>query len=125
MSFYQGLAATALKLITDKGQSVTWRRRTAGAYDPATASATVSVVESQCQGLILDYKERNLSGVATDGGSLVQRGDRKLLLAAQGMPGIPQPEDTFVVGSDTWSVVLVKSVDPAGVALIYEVQVRK
>jgi hypothetical protein len=125
MSFYQGLATTALKLITSKGQSMTWSRRVASAYDPATGAASITTTDSICRGLILDYPEKTYSAVATDGGMLVVRGDRKLLLAASGMSGFPQPEDTFLVGSDVWSVVATKAVDPAGTVLVYECQVRK
>lgn len=125
MSFYNNMALTALKLIASKGQAVTWQRRTAGAYNPATGSASVTVAEVTCTGVMLDYKDRTTAGVNTDGQTLVQRGDRKLLLAASGMPAAPLPGDSFVVGGESWSVVFAKPLNPAGVALLYECQVRQ
>ena len=125
MSFYPNMATTALKLIASKGQSVTWQRRTAGAYNPATGAAAVTTAEVTCTGLMLDYKDRTTAGVNTDSQGLVQRGDRKLLLAASGMPGTPLPGDNFVVGGETWSVVFTKPLNPGGVALLYECQVRQ
>lgn len=122
MSFnYAGSAATALKLLQNFGQAVTLRKQTAGAYDPATGSATVTTADHAGTGVLLDYKLVN-SGQMLEN-SMVQAGDKKLLLAPD-IAATPEPDD-LVIAQGTWRIVNVKAVNPAGTVVLYELQLRK
>lgn len=125
MSFnYANTAATSLKLLTRFGRTVTLRRQVAGAYDPATGSATVTTTDYTGKGAIFDFDERRLGTVFAPG-STIQMGDKYLLLAPDGITVAPAPGDFLIFGSDTWNIVNKKSVEPAGIVVLYELHLRK
>jgi hypothetical protein len=121
---YTKPAATALKLLTKFGRSVTLRKQTAGAYDPATSGATVTNTDYTGTGALFDFNERIL-GTQFENGTSVQMGDKYLLLASSGITVAPVPNDLLIFGSDTWTVLNVKIIAPAGTAVLYELHLRK
>jgi hypothetical protein len=121
---YTKPAATALKLLTKFGRSVTLRKQTAGAYDPATSGATVTNTDYTGTGALFDFNERIL-GTQFENGTSVQMGDKYLLLASSGITVAPVPNDLLIFGSDTWTVLNVKTIAPAGTAVLYELHLRK
>ena len=55
-------------------------------------------------------------------GTLIQNDDVFLMLEASVAPAL---EDTITVGDDLFHVVNVKPLKPAGIAVLYDVQLRK
>jgi hypothetical protein len=121
---YTKAAATSLRLLTRFGRSVTLRKQTIGAYDPATSSNTVTTADYTGTGALFDFTERTLGQQFGDG-LTVMLGDKKLLLAPDGITAAPVPGDLLIFGSDTYQVLRVKSVAPAGTVVLYELHLRK
>ncbi|MFK3999858.1 hypothetical protein ACI2I3_00725 [Psychrobacter namhaensis] len=121
--FYERMADTALRLITDKGVScVITSLPQNGGFDPATGMPLDDVAGSEQSGqcVVLNY-----SKVVTNmPESLVQQGDKKILIAAKGVD-MPSIGSTIAVLDKNYTVVEVKDIKPADVALIYEVHGRE
>ena len=85
-------------------------------------------VSYQAYGAIFDYAANQ---VGTQPDSLIRAGDRQLMLPALCEPaGQPMPEPPFgasIVGPDgvTYKVASVKVTGPAGVPVMYDVNVRR
>ena len=62
-------------------------------------------------------------GVKNSAGTLIQRGDQKAIIDA--VTVVPVPGDTLTIRGEVWSVVAVDCLDPQGVALLYNMQVRQ
>ena len=116
--FYDRLAATALDLLSRFGQDVSRVRVTPGAYDPATGAAGESEASATFKGALLDFN----NGTTTFQGTLVQVGDRRLLIEAG---AAPNTDDKIVVGGVTWSVLSVREINPAGIPVVYSLHLRK
>ena len=92
MSFYVGLKNTATKLLTDKGQNVSWLHdNNNGSFNPVT-------------------------GVKSGGST-----DRRCIMSAG---NVPEVSDVVTVNSIGYQVLAVKPVNPAGTAVMYELQLR-
>jgi hypothetical protein len=123
MSFYSDLAADADLLLAEFGQSITIRRQTAGEYDPETGSAAITTSDEVGNGCVFDFG-LHASGQSFSAGSMILAGDKQLLLSPVGIAA-PAPGCLAIIGADAWNIVSVKSTAPAGVAVIYECQLRK
>lgn len=120
---YSALATVADELLIEFGRAVTIRRQTAGAYDPATGSATVTTADESGHGAIFDFGLHQ-AGTQFAAGSMILSGDKQLLLSPTGVTE-PKPGHLAIVGADTWNIVSVKTTAPAGTAVLYECQLRK
>lgn len=125
MAFYGDMAAVALELITEFGQAATLNDVTPGTYDPVTGTATgATPITQPCQLILLDYSLQE-SGIKYAEGSQVQAGDKKILIAAQGLTWAPQLTTTITADGAIWRAVNIKSSNPAGTPLVYEIHGRK
>ena len=115
---YARFAATADRLLRAKGQPMTLIKREPGAYDPTTASGTVSEVLHACTGVELDYPAGAIDG------TLVIRGDRRVLLSPVGLAASPQTEDSMTIGASHRKIMSARKVAPAGDVVLWELQVR-
>lgn len=120
-TFYDEMAVMALELITEFGQPVTLRDMAKGAYDPGTGKTSPdTVTERIAQGILLDF-----TGQEFQTNSLIKVGDKKLKIAASGLTSAPSLLSKVVVQGKTWSIVPpLKEINPAGTALLYELQLR-
>lgn len=117
MTFYSGLAATATKLLTEKGRLMIIRRKGMASSDPAAGTVTESPpVDYTVNGVLVGYKD---FFAATD---LVQRGDRKALIEAGVVT--PTKEDQLIVDGRAWTIIDVEAVNPAGTPVLFKLQVR-
>jgi len=117
MSFYGNLAAVATKLLTDKGQSVVFTRKTTLIFDPVKGRNNVTTSTFSGYGAAFDYNRSEIDG------ELVQRGDIRFLMEA--ITTAPALGDTCVIDSVTYRVMNVKPTSPGGTVVMYEVQLRK
>ncbi|MGV8864098.1 MAG: hypothetical protein ACOH2T_23380 [Pseudomonas sp.] len=128
MVFYDEMAGVALDLITEFGQVGTLSYTPEvdpDDYDPVTGTGPVAVPVSQAgQLILLDYTAAE-SGVLNASGSLVQQGDKKIMLAAKGLTWSPTLATTILADGLTWTIVNVKSTNPAGTPLVYELHGRR
>lgn len=129
MTFYTRLQNTAQKLLKGKGQSLTLTKITAGTYNPATGGFTGAGTSTQtAYGAIFDYDLKQ-SGIYNVPGTLIQIGDKQLLLSAFKTSGAaltaPVAGDTITDSSGkAWTITQVKAVAPAGTVVMYECNLR-
>lgn len=121
MSLYTELRSTAGRLLTSYGQSMTLTKRASGAYNPATGASTVTETTYTVRGAVFDYS----GGAYKLAPMLIQAGDRRALVAADGLSVAPEPADRLTIAGAIWSIVTVTPTDPGGTAVVYECQVRR
>ena len=121
MALYDELAATATELLRELGAACTLVRNvppTAAQYDPATGTATVTVLSQTAYAVVFPYGDRYING------DTILASDQQAYMSTTGVLR-PAPGDSFVWGGETWRVVASKPLAPALVAVLYEMQVRK
>lgn len=120
MSEYTASIASALGMLTRKGQPVTITRYTPGAYDTATGKVPTPLPDDEeiGQGVALNYRSNEIDGTS------IIRGDVKLILSAVGISE-PQIKSKVSFTGFTGRVLSVDKISPAGEPIIYKVQVRK
>lgn len=117
--FYNGLQSTATRLLTKFGKPMTLRIQSGSAYDPVTQTNVPAYTPYPVTGLVLNYKGR-----MNESGTYVQTDDKKLLLSVSDAPE-PTTGAQVIDGADVYTVQMVKSLSPAGINLLFELQGRK
>lgn len=126
MAFYDDMAAVALELITEFGSEQTLRDVTAGVYDDITGTWTTppGEISQSAQVILLDYTSHE-SGQQYADGAQIKQGDKKIIIAAQGLAWPPTLTTKVDVGGVLWQIVNIKEANPAGTPLVYFCQGRK
>jgi hypothetical protein len=115
--FYDDMAATALELLAEFGQSVTLSRTTGGSIDPVTGAVTAGTDASVITtGLIKPYPDKMIDGTR------ILASDRELVLSNE---QVPLSTDKPVIGGEEFAIVDIKTVSPAGTDVVYFCQARK
>lgn len=114
---YAELADTAAEILAEYGQTVTRTASTAGSYNPATGSVTVTTANTSRVGADFAFGQ----GATTVRGQMIQKNDRRLLLDADGPVAMT---DSFTIGGKNFTVVSFDQVAPAGVAVMYDIHIR-
>ena len=117
--FYGELASTAARLLTQFGKPATLRVESGSSFDPATQINTPAYTDTAVSLLVSNY-----TGRISETGTLVQTDDKRLIVSVNGAaePGIGS---LVVDGSTVYIVQAVRPLNPAGTALLYELQGRK
>ena len=127
-AFYDRMAATALRLIERFGQTATLSdtpEPDPDDYDPVTGTGPVTVPVTQPgQVILLDYTAQE-AGIINAAGSLVQQGDKKIMLAAKELAWPPTMTTTILADGLTWTIINIKTTNPAGTPLLYELHGRR
>lgn len=114
------LAESVKTLIAEHGETVTFRRVTAGGYDPATGTTAAGSTDDEIVKVaFVQYRENLVDGTN------IQRGDRKALLSASAATKVPKSQDQFIGVGDTVNVVSVQTIQSGGVDAAYICQVRE
>lgn len=118
MTVAQRLSAN--RMIAAKGQTVTLTRRAAGAYTPATGTATISESTQTGKGVIFDFGD----GLRKMAGANIPAGSRSCILSALNTSGSaltrPQVDDTLTDATGSkYGVAAVSELSPAGTDIIY------
>lgn len=134
MSFdYFESARDALATLVDFGGAepgVTLTRTPKAEYDRTTGKTVAAdPVVTLGVGLVFDYG-LHASGTGTVGSSLIAAGDRQLYLASLTVAGVeipaPLKNDKCVAPDGVeYNVESVKTLAPAGVPVLYDVQLRR
>lgn len=117
VDFYTGLAATATRLLTGKGQTVTFTRRTVSAFNATTGTPTNTTTTFTGKGAVFDYNQSEVDG------AVILSGDQRLILEA--VTTAPIIGDAATVNSIKYRVMNVNTVNPGGTVVIYQLQLRK
>lgn len=103
-------------LLDEFGQALTLTRAGVPTYAPATGTVSNATGTSMdVRGVFINYHSDNVDG------TLVRRGDRRLLITAVGATGVPAVGD-IVEGH---KVLDVRTFEPNGVVVAWDCQVRK
>lgn len=102
---------------------MTVRHRTTGEYDPATGAAAVTTTDEAGKGAVFDFGLHQ-SGQYFQPGTMIQAGDKQLLLSPVGITA-PKQGDEAIIGGVTWAIQSVKTTAPAGEAVLYECLLRR
>lgn len=114
---YAKMAATALKLLNKFGQDTVLARSTGNSIDPITGAVTAGTDASvTTTGLIRNYKDDVIDGTR------ILTGDKELVLSNEYEPTLT---DQVTIGSETWSIVGIKTIKPADTVICYFCQARK
>jgi hypothetical protein len=119
---YAKTAQTAKRLIEQFGMTVTLRVAQEGTYNPATGQVGYGYLgedpaEYAVTAFKLDYAQRDIDG------TLIQQGDMRLYMDPT-IPVTPKTGDTVLMGDEEYKVLASKPVDPAGVVVLHEAQIR-
>lgn len=127
MANYGKTRASADKSLRDAGFLVTLRRTESDPYDPVTGAESQTVTEYSAWGVKFDY--RNLSGrQSMPSGSVIQPGDKQLLLSALQDNGLPlpalMPTDQIIAGDVLYAIVNPGAIAPTDTVILYDLQLR-
>jgi hypothetical protein len=118
-TFYQEMAADALSLLTEMGQPVTVTIVSpTPVYDPTTSTNVNPTTDYPAVGAIFDLNDHEING------TLVQVGDKRVYVSAVGVPDVTL-NDTVTVAGVTYRVINPNTIGPSGVAVLYNLHVRK
>ena len=92
-------------------------RNEAGEYDPATGSAPITTTVQDVTAAVFDYAHRYIDGTR------ILQGDRQAYLSAVGI-WAPKQGDVMDWAGQKLTVVAAKPLAPAGLAVLYELQLR-
>lgn len=117
---YGRVMAVSLKMIGRFGQSISITRFVEGDYNPSTSTAPVTeTTQTGLRGLFDNYKTKDIDG------TLVQRGDVKMLVAALGVSE-PKKNDFVTDKNGTvWTIEFVDTINPNGNPILYTFQLRR
>jgi hypothetical protein len=104
-------------VIQKSGQAVTVTHIVTGAYNPATGTVSSTSTVQSGFAVELAYSHSEIDG------TLILRGDKKLLLSISGMTAV-SVDDTCTVGGVVYLIKNVKPLSPGGIVLLYELQLR-
>lgn len=112
---YAATAATASRLLARFGAACTLKRVSGTAYDPATGTNVPTYTDVPTTAAVFAYDQKYIDG------TLIRQGDHLAYCA----PAVaPTQGDRLVWNGATLEVVAVKPVSPAGVPVLFEVQLR-
>ena len=117
-NFYERLQNTALRLISDKGTPCVIKSAPiSGGFDEITGRMLPDIPSTTQQGVcvVLNYKD----SLVNQPESLIQQGDKKLLLSAKGVTLDSLNGKIGALGA-IYTVIAAKDLNPAGVTLVYE-----
>jgi hypothetical protein len=108
--------ADADEMIAEFGQAGTLRRQTATGPD---YNPTVITIDHACIFAVLDYANREVDG------SRILASDKKVLLARGDLDIVPTLSDELLVGGAAHSILDVQPLAPAGIVVLWTIQIRK
>jgi hypothetical protein len=119
---YEQTAARASATLAKKGRDVILRQMAAaGTYDTDQGSVSAAApTDSTLKGVLFDFA----SGQTTVRGTLIEAGDKELYLEAKAGV-VPSQRDQILVGADTYKVVSMGEINPAGVPVLYQLHLRR
>ncbi len=112
---YEQDAIDAAATLAEDGQVVTLHQTVVGAYSTATGAATTTVTDVPRYGAVFDYGDKLIDG------TLIVTGDKQLYMEAGTVPNM---DDTITVDSVIYGIKSIKEINPAGVPVLYIIQLR-
>jgi len=117
MTLSTPLRKVASKLMAKFGGEVTIRTVTTGSYNTTTGAITETTSDNQIRGVLDAVNAREVN-------ELVQAGDKKLLVAAADLAGVPTTVDKVVISNVVHQVIRVTTIEQDNTAITYELILR-
>jgi hypothetical protein len=120
MSFYTRARDTVQRMLAKYGTTATLTTPsdTAATYDTATGTATPAAATSETvTAAVFPYEDKHIDG------TLILTGDQRAYVSAQDITA-PKPGSVLAWGGKSYTAIRVKALGPAGVNVLYEMQVR-
>lgn len=111
---YQNTKETAYRLINRFGQELDFTRETGESYDPVSGTVTSTTETYSADAVWLNYRNEEIDD------TIVLQGDARVLVAAS-----VEVDDRVTFEGQEWRVVTARPLNPAGVEIYTEAQVRK
>jgi hypothetical protein len=117
---YKELGDTAYELLEELGQDVILNYKNTGTYNPST-NTQVSIPPSSLtiKGAVLNYKAYQIDG------QIIKKNDLRLILESKHIAIEPSLRDTISISSESFSIMNIVKLNPAGVIVYYDIQLRK
>tara|TARA_S200002703_G_scaffold132666_1_gene120541 strand:+ start:1785 stop:2135 length:351 start_codon:yes stop_codon:yes gene_type:complete len=112
---YTALQTSAGSLLQNFGRQLTFTRTTDGAYDPNTGTTSPTTSTFTKYGCVFEYSD------SERGDQTIEEGDRRVL--AEGHTY--QVGDKVSLDSETYRIISVSNIQPAGTIVACNLQVRK
>lgn len=124
---YSEIADVADEALEEFGQAVTLTHIEPGEYVPGEGITNTTTTQAGI-GAIFDYGTAQ-AGIYSASGSLIQVGDKQLLLSPLTTSGgdltAPVNSDTVTdIAGKVWTITQVKTVSPAGTVVLFDVNLR-
>lgn len=116
--FYPELAAVAQEVLAEFGAPLPLKTVTPGAYNPATGTASSTTATTTITAAVFDHDTKFIDG------TLILAGDKQAYASAAGLAE-PKPGAFVTVHDVEMKVIAVKTLAPAGISVLYELQLRK
>lgn len=115
--FYEELAETAHEIIEEFGMPIPLKRTTGASNNPVEGTNTPGTTQNfEPKGFALNYKNSLIDGTR------IQSGDKLLLLDNSVEPKMA---DRFTFDGAAWKPIDIIKKAPAGIPIVYFVQVRR
>jgi hypothetical protein len=121
---YNEVAADALAILEEAGQDILIRVNTP-TYDPATRKNTNEPQDLPATGALVSFTQTRTQSDTQEDATAIRSTDKKLIVSPVGLPGEPKTTDKAIVKGVVWNIVACKAIEPAGVPVLYILQVRK
>lgn len=114
------LALASYQLLRDLGKTYTLKKAATSAYNTSTGQAAVTNTTSTFTGKMVEYRNNDIDGTT------IQRGDRRLLVAAASLTGgvVPDTQDSITGDGNEVNIINVQKIEEGGSVVIYVCQVR-
>ena len=135
MSFYVRMQKQGLKLLKKRGMPITLRRKQQGVYSPDTGTMGAdTVTDYACQGYVanIDSAAANqFYSTSTLKESSIEKEDSMVVISAIKANGIileiepDQSKDFVIINGVEYDVIAIIPLAPAGIPVLYSMQVRR
>lgn len=119
---YKQLQNLSGKLIKQFGLPCVVRNEKTGKYNPETGEVESMSKSTKSAFCLFDNLAYDFGSSGQYHASAVQQGDVMLYITSEGSPTLNAKVD---VDGETWAVINVQPIKPAGTAVIYQCQARK
>jgi len=121
---YPRIAGRADKMLAKFGGPVTIVRPGETTYVPGEGTAQGKDKEFDCTGCVFEF-DLNRAGTMFAAGTMIEAGDKHLILSPAGVPATFGPPDRVQAFGVDLAVIAVKTTAPAGIPVLYEALLRK
>lgn len=115
---YAEIAQVAHEILAEFGSAAVLTKTSAGEYDPDAGAASLAPTNYDCTAVVLPYEDRHIDG------TLILRGDKQAMLSAVSLSAKPSPGDVLAWAGAKFRVIAAEDLAPAGVSVLFTLQVR-